>query len=55
MGFVETSAKSGANIEFAFKKIVEGTYSYIKVEILRQIQHNKSSNANIFASEVGNE
>lgn len=24
MGFIETSAKSGVNIEFAFKKLVEG-------------------------------
>lgn len=24
MGFVETSAKTGINIDFAFKKIVEG-------------------------------
>lgn len=28
MGFLETSAKSGQNVDFAFKKIVEGFIYY---------------------------
>lgn len=28
MGFVETSAKTGLNVEFGFKKIVEGNNEY---------------------------
>lgn len=40
MGFVETSAKTGQNIEFAFKKIVE--------EILRQVNLRKQSETNVY-------
>jgi GTPase SAR1 family protein len=36
MGFVETSAKTGANIDFAFKKLIEGT---------RVLVHNRNSQA----------
>lgn len=46
MGFVETSAKTGANIDFAFKKIIE--------EILRQVASHKQSEPNLFESEIGN-